>query len=81
MLPAVYRLWARVRLAHLQPWISLWASAHTFAGVEGKGAADAAYDAAIRMEYYKLKEIPLIGGSANIYKCFDQLQRGLIEKI
>ena len=81
MLPTVYRLWARVRLAHLAPWIKTWAGPHTFAGVEGKGAPDAAYSTALQLEHDKLEGAPHVGGSADIYKCFDQIQRGMVNTI
>ena len=33
MLPAVYRLWARTRPKHLQPWIDDWAMPEMYAGI------------------------------------------------
>ena len=47
MMPAVYRLWSRTRLAHLAPWIDGWDLPVIFAGTAGKGAADAAYLTAV----------------------------------
>ena len=47
MLPAVYRLWARTRLAHLQPWVEQWSLPEMFAGIEGQGAEEAAYSTAL----------------------------------
>ena len=37
--PALYRLWARLRLKQLAPWIDTWATAAMFAGRKG-GSAD-----------------------------------------
>ena len=43
MLPASYRLYAKIRLKHLQSCIVEWVTPEIYAGVEGQGAADAAY--------------------------------------
>ena len=47
MLPVTYRMWEKVRLVHFQPWVQLWQLPDMYAGVEGKGAADAACEAAM----------------------------------
>ena len=47
MLATAYRTWAKIRLEHLQPWISTWALEEIYAGVEGQGAGDAAYATAV----------------------------------
>ena len=49
-----------------------------YAGVEGQGAADAAYATALLLEYCTLHNSPFSGGAADIYTCFDQLSRPLI---
>ena len=78
MLPAIYRLWGRTRLAHLQPWISEWATPEMFAGIEGQGAEEAAYSTALFLEHCKLSKTEFTGGAADIYKFFDQVQRDLL---
>ena len=50
MLASTYRLWGKIRLAHLKPWISTWDKQEIYAGIEGKGAADAAYATAVEIE-------------------------------
>ena len=55
MLPGIYRMWANVRLLHLAPWVKLWQLEGMYAGVEGKGAADAVYQMALRIELSHLK--------------------------
>ena len=52
-----------------------------FAGIEGRGAADAAYTTALMLEYCKPTKTPYSGGAADILKCFDQIQRPLLYKI
>ena len=52
-----------------------------FAGVEGRGAADAAFATALRMELCTLKGTDYVGGAVDVFKCFDQLLRPLIGKV
>jgi hypothetical protein len=49
--------------------------------VEGKGAADAVYNTALRVELCKLLGEEFAGAAADIYKCFDQTQRPLLYAI
>ena len=74
MLPGVYRMYAKTRLRRLAPWVQDWQLEGMFAGVEGKGAADAVYNTALRVEDFA-------GAVADIYKCFDQIQRPLLYAI
>ena len=46
--------------------------------IEGRGVADAAYAIALHIELCALEGIPLIGGAADIFKCFDQILRPLV---
>ena len=41
MQPATYRLYAKIRLKHLQPWSEECVTPEIYARVEGQGAADA----------------------------------------
>ena len=81
MLASTYRLWGKIRLTHLKPWIATWDLQEVYAGVEGKGAADAAYATAIEIEYCRLAGTPYTGGAADIYKCFDQIRRNVVYKL
>lgn len=81
MLPTVYRLWAKTRLRHLTPWDEDWKTDEMYAGVPGRGAADASYHTALIIENCSLKEEDFTGGAADIYKCFDQIDRTLLHKI
>ena len=73
ILPSVYRMWAKTRLRHLAPWVQEWQLDEMFAGVEGKGAADAAYTTAFRIELCKLLGEDFAGAAVDICKCFDQI--------
>ena len=46
-----------------------------YAGVEGRGAQDAAFSAALEVEWARVMNSDLTGGSVDIYKCFDQFVR------
>ena len=55
-----------------------WSTPEIFAGVEGAGAEEAAYATALQLEYCQLHGIDFSGGAADIFKFFDQVQRGLL---
>ena len=74
-------MWAKTRLQHLAPWVKLWQLEGMYAGVEGKGAADAVYQTALRIELSHLKNESFAAAAADIYKCFDQIQRPLLYEI
>ena len=52
-----------------------------YAGVPGRGAADASYHTALVIENCTLKGEELTGGAADIYKCFGQIDRTLLYRI
>ena len=73
MMPAIYRLWSRVRLRDLGPWVDGWDRPEMFAGTTGKGACDAAYETSMMMELCKLEHIEYTGGSADILSALTKL--------
>ena len=81
MLASTYRLWGKIRLAHLQPWIDEWNLPEIYVGIEGKGAADAAYSTAIEIEHCRVAGIKYSGGAADIYMCFDQIRRAIVYEV
>ena len=81
MLASSYRIWGKTRLMHLKPWISRWDRQEIYAGIEGKGAADAAYATAIEIEYCRLTGTPYTGGAADIFKCFDKVRREIVYRL
>ncbi len=74
----VYRKWASLRMKHLQDWIQLWDEEAILAGVPGKGATDGWYKTALILEQARANNLLFAGGSVDIYKCFDQLNRQLV---
>ena len=79
ILSKVYRLYGVVRLRHLHPWIKTWEYEELFAVTTAPcGAEDAWYLMGIDLELARLTELISTGGSADIWKCFDQIQRTLL---
>eukprot|EP00973_Karenia_brevis_P034687 4786751-Karenia_brevis.AAC.1 len=78
IMPAIYRLWAKTRLRHLQPWASTWITPHMHAGRAGYGAEQAWFVTSLELEYSHLAHLPYIGGALDLYKCFDQILRPLM---
>ena len=81
MLSGAYRMWSKTRLRHMQPWVQSWTLPEMFAGVEGKGAEDAAYATALLGEWCELTNTDFSGGSADVFKCFDQIVRPLLQEV
>ena len=65
----------------MAPWVNGWALPQMYAGPPGQGAEDAAYANAITMEFLTVTNTPFIGASADLAKCFDELQRELVYAI
>ena len=52
-----------------------------FGGVQGVGAEEAFYTTALDVEFAITHSVPLVGGSRDLYKCFDQILRPLLYEI
>jgi hypothetical protein len=79
ILSKIYRLYFSIRLKDLGPWIKGWECEELYAGTNSPtGAEDAWYTTALEFEMARLQGEPITGGSADIWKCFDQIQRLLI---
>ena len=78
ILPTVYCRWAAARLKHLQPWLQSWATPDIYAGVPLLSAEYAWFHTALDAEEAELTHAAFAGVCADVYKCFDQLIRGLI---
>ena len=76
--PSIYRLWARYRLSQLDEWASLWLPDCSFAGTIGMAAEDAWYGTALQLEKAMVDKRKLVGGSLDLFKCFDQVPRPLL---
>ena len=78
-LSKIYRLYGAIRLGHLQQWVKQWEKHEVFAGTSAPtGAEDAWYLLGLDLELARLCDHLLTGGSADIWKCFDQAQRQLL---
>eukprot|EP00973_Karenia_brevis_P012520 1699741-Karenia_brevis.AAC.1 len=61
------------RLSQLEPWIEEWRLPTMHAAVSGSGAEDAWFVSSIQIEHSRIKNKSIIGGTLDIYKCFDQM--------
>ena len=73
-----YRKWATCRNRDLRKWIATWDCPELNSGVSGKGAQDARMNTALQLELAQLSDKLVAGGSVDVYKCFDQINRQLI---
>ena len=79
ILSKIYRLYFAIRLVDLRPWIAGWEDPELYAGTTAAtGAEDAWYLTGLDFEMAKLRGEDVTGGSADIWKCFDQVQRSLV---
>ena len=76
-----YRKWASCRVRNLQGWIATWDNKYIKSGVPGKGAQDAWLQTALQLELDNLTGLETAGGSVDIYKCFDQINRKLVLRL
>lgn len=76
-----YRKWASCRNKNLEQWITTWGHPALNSGVPGKGAQDAWHKIAMEHELKLLKGEQIAGGSVDIFKRFDQLNRELIYQL
>ena len=75
ILSKLYRMWAVIRLRHTKRWIGSWATEDLFAGTgEPVGAEDAWLLTGFVIAEARLQGFDLAGGSADSWKCFDQIQ-------
>ena len=81
LLPTLYRRWATYRLGDLQPWVQLWKIDGLYAGIPGFSADDAWWTSGFLVENATLLSIPFSGGAMDIFKCFDQISRQLLQLI
>ena len=78
VLPTVVRRWASHRLHDLEPWTEQWALSEMYAGVGSQGAEDAWYAFATQKGHLDMLKTPYAGGTVDIQKCFDQINRELL---
>ena len=81
VLPVVYRVWASVRLRHLDSWLRSWLPLSVFSAGGGRGSVDAWYSTALDMEEVLsgLSESHVHVFVADVVKSFDTVDRGILE--
>ena len=77
IMPTLYRKWAATRLDDLEKigWNQSWQVEEMTAGVKRRGADDGWWYTALRIEQDQINGTPYTGGAADIFKCFDQINR------
>ena len=80
VLPVVYRIWASVRLRHLDGWLRSWLPLSVF-GAGGRGSVEAWYSTALDFEEVLsgLDESHVHVFDANVVKSFDTVDRGVLD--
>lgn len=83
IMPTLYRKWAAMRLEDLEDigWNATWQHGAMVAGVRERGADDGWWHSALLTEQDHVNGTPYTGGAADIYKCFDQINRPLLYSI
>ena len=76
-----YRKWASCRNRELTDWVRTWDCPELNSGVPRKGAQDAWLNTALQLELAQLSDQLVAGGSIDVYKCFDKINRDLVYKI
>ena len=70
-----------MRLKSREDWIDQWTMPQMYVGIPGQGATDAWYGTLTELEEMQLKHIPFAGGTADIMKFVDQIQRELVYRL
>ena len=79
--PSIYRIWGRLRLTQVQPWVEELFLSEMFAGKPGISAQDAWYGASADFELAHLQDTAYAGDTLDLYKCFDQVCKPLLTSI
>ena len=81
VLPVVYRLWASVRLAHLQEWFYSWVFDSVFSDGKGVSSVDAWYATAIDIEEVLVKLVIMTFNISLllVVKSFDTVDRDALD--
>ena len=81
VLLVVYRLWASVRLAHLQEWFSSWVPDSVFSAGKGDSSVDAWYATSIDIEEVlsRIRPSDFHIFVADVVKSFDPLDRDILD--
>ena len=78
ILSIIYRRWASLRLRQMRRWVESWQLEEMFAGIRGRGAADAWWSDALLREWATATGQFFAASDFDIFKCFDQLPRDLV---
>ena len=79
VLSVVYRKWASLRFKNLDGWIQGWEIEEPYT-VKG-GAQAAWWVTALELEHLNCQAVSVTGGSADLTKAFDEIQRDLLYEL
>ena len=71
----LYRIWAKARMHHLDPWARSWAVDGMLSAGPGLGAADGHYEVSLRIEQAITAAWQFGGGCTDLAQCFDRIMR------
>ena len=83
VLPVVYRIWASVRLRHLDDWLRSWLPPSVFSAGSGRGSVEAWYSTALDFEEVLsgLNESHVHVFVADVVKTFETVDRGVLDQV
>ena len=83
VLPIAYRLWASVRLGHLEDWFRSWVPACVFSAGGGRSSVEAWYSTALDLEesLAGVLDSDVHIFVADVIKSFDTVDRGILDYI
>jgi hypothetical protein len=78
----IYRMWAKIRWVHLQPWHLQWVPKELHGGIANRQTLDSYFAVALDIEQSSYTNHPLYGILYDYAKCFDnicwQIERGVL---
>ena len=83
VLPVVYRIWASVRLRHLDDWLWSWLPCSVFSAGGGRGSVEAWCSTSLDFEEVLscLNESLVHVFVADVVKSFDTVDRGVLDLV
>lgn len=81
IMAVLYREWGSMTRRSLEPWVNKWTVPEMYAGAGNQGAEDAWYQTLLDLELLNLDCGNYCGGTADIWKLFDQIQRPMVYQL
>ena len=78
VLNVIYRKWAGFRNKGLDDWAEQWDHPGIYSGAAGRSCDEAWWATALQAEHMTVTGATYVAGCVDIYKCHDQIVRGLM---